>query len=345
MRLVDKYFDPLTAKRIRKFLHIKRSFYSLIILFLVYGISLFAEVVANDKPLVIASDSGWYFPAFKVYKGTDFGLTTPFEPNYKDLGKSLKEKGATVIKPLIYWGYNESNRNLYSYPAPPGKDNWLGTDDRGRDVFVRLLYGLRISLSVAIVTLLCAVIIGTLIGGTQGFFGGKLDLVGQRLVEVWVSMPYLFMVLLIVSVFEPSIMVLVFLLAAFSWMPASYYMRAECLRLKNQEFAVAAKALGASRMQVFFDHIIPNALTPLVTLAPFIMSMSVSTLSFLDYMGLGVQPPTASIGELLKQGRDNFISSWWLAAYPFLALVTILVLINFIGEGVRKAFDPRATID
>ena len=343
--LKEKLLDPLTIKRLRKFLGIKRAVYSLIILTIVYGLSLFSEFIANDKPLVVSYQHHLYFPVFKVYKGTQFGLTTPFQPDYKDIEKKIKSEGGWYLKPLIYWGYNESNRNLAKYPAAPSDENMLGTDDRGRDVFVRLLYGVRISISFALVTLLFALILGTLIGGIQGFFGGKIDLVGQRAVEIWVSLPYLFMVILIVNVFDPSLLVLVLLLAVFSWMPTSYYMRAECLRLKNQEFALAAQSLGASRLQIFFDHIVPNAITPLVTLAPFIMSMSVAALSFLDYMGLGVQPPTASIGELLKQGRDNMVYAWWLAVFPFATLVILLILINFVGEGVRKAFDPRATVD
>jgi len=302
-----------------------------------------AELIANDKPLMFSYQNQYYFPIFKVYKGTEFGMNTEVEPDYKKFSEIIRQDG-WVLEPPIWWGYNESNKDLDSYPAGPNPANWFGTDDRGRDVFVRLLYGFRISMIFAIVTLFFSMTLGTLMGGLQGFMGGKVDLIGQRFVEVWVSLPYLFMVILIVNVFEPNLLILILILASFSWMGTSYYMRAECLRLKNQEFALAAQSLGATRLQVFFSHIVPNSITPLVTLAPFIMSMSIASLSFLDYMGLGVQPPTASIGELLKQGRSNFLFAWWLAVCPFMVLVSTLVLINFVGEGTRKAFDPRANV-
>jgi len=264
------------------------------------------------------------------------------EPDYKALDSEIRSNG-WIIEPPVYWGSNETNIELEKFPGGPSFENVFGTDDRGRDVMVRLLYGFRISVTFALVTVFFSMILGTLIGGVQGFMGGKIDLLGQRFVEVWASLPYLFMVILVVNIFKPNLLVLIMILAVFSWMGASRYMRAECLRLKNQEFVLAATSLGASRPQVFFAHIVPNAITPLITLAPFIMSMSVAALSFLDYMGLGVQPPTASIGELLKQGRENFLFAWWLAVYPFLVLIMTLVLMNFVGEGVRKAFDPRAT--
>lgn len=342
--LLKSWVDPLTRKRIGKFLKIKRSVYSLIVLVAFYTLSLMAELIANDVPLVVSYKDNIYFPVLKVYKGVDFDLDHQFEPEYKKIKREIEESG-WLIAPALWWGYNESNKELDTYPAPPSKENILGTDDRGRDILVRLIYGFRISITFALVTLVFALLLGTLIGGAQGFIGGRFDLIGQRFVEIWVSLPYLFVVILVVNIFEPGLMVLIGILAAFSWMTTSYYMRAECLRLKNQEFALAAKSLGASRAQVFFQHIVPNAITPLVTLAPFIMSLSIASLSFLDYMGLGVQPPTASIGELLKQGRDNFIFAWWLAIFPFVTLITTLILINFVGEGVRKAFDPRASID
>lgn len=342
---MTRFFDPLTMKRFRRFWSIRRARLSLMVLTVMYGVCLFAELLANNKPLMISYKGDLFFPVFKVYKGTQFGLDTEFQPDYKELEAGIKEAGGWMLRPPIWWGYNESNRDLESYPAGPNKENWLGTDDRGRDVFVRLLYGFRISVTFAIVTLICALILGTLIGGMQGFFGGRWDLIGQRFVEVWVSLPYIFMVILIVNVFEPGLAVLVGILAVFSWMTTSYYMRAECLRLKNQEFALAAVSLGATRTQVFFQHIVPNAITPLVTLAPFIMSLSIAALSFLDYMGLGVQAPTASIGELLRQGRNNFLNAWWLALFPFVTLVSTLILINFVGEGVRTAFDPRASVE
>lgn len=337
------FFDPITRKRIEKFLQIKRSKYSLIIMTIAFVLSLFAELIANDKPLMVNHQGSLYFPVLKIYKGTDFGLNSALEPDYKRDQKYFRDNG-WILEPLIWWGYNESNDKLAKYPAPPGKKNWLGTDDRGRDVFVRLLYGFRISMMFGLVTLFFALLLGTFIGGAQGFFGGKVDLIGQRMVEIWVSLPYLFVLILVVNIFEPSLLILVLILAAFTWINTSYYMRAECLRLKNQEFVMVAQSLGASKVQTFFTHVIPNAITPLVTVAPFVLSMSITVLAFLDYLGLGVQAPTASIGELLKQARNNFLFAWWLGLYPFITLVTTLLLINFVGEGVRKAFDPRANV-
>lgn len=280
-------------------------------------------------------------PVVKTYKGTDFDGPFIVEPNYKEIKEQI-EKHGFMIEPLIWWGYNESNRELDNYPSPPSSTNLLGTDDRGRDVLVRILYGFRLSVGFAIAALICAMILGTLIGGLQGFFGGKLDLFGQRFVEMWVSLPSIFVIILVVNVFEPSVFLLMVCMVAFLWIGTQYYVRGECLRLKNKDFALAAASFGASKWQIFTSHIVPNAITPMVTLAPFVMNQAILFLSFLDYIGLGVQPPTASLGELLRQGRDNFLNAWWLAFYPFFALVGTLLLLNFIGEGVRKAFDPRA---
>jgi microcin C transport system permease protein len=340
---VFNFLDPLTQKRIRKFKNIKRSYYSLIILVVFFVMSLAAEIIANDKPLAVQYNGKWFFPIVKVYQGTDFGLDSILEPDYKEIVDHIMKDG-TMLTPPVWWGYNESNKQLDSFPAPPGKENWLGTDDRGRDVFVRIIYAFRLSLAFALFTVVASLTIGILVGGVQGFFGGKVDMIGQRGVEIWVALPAIFVVILVVNVLEPSILVLMGIIASFSWAPASYYIRSECLRLKNKDFAVAAKSLGASQFQLFFSHIVPNALTPMVTLAPFIMTGSIFFLSFLDYMGLGVQAPTASLGELLRQGRENFIRAWWLAFYPFIALVGTLMLLNFIGEGVRKAFDPRSGV-
>lgn len=336
-------FDPLTQKRIRNFKRIRRAYYSFWILAFAFIVSVFAEGIANDSPLMVTYKGDFFFPVVKTYPATLFGGANEVEPNFKKIAPEIEEHGF-ILPPLIWWGYNESNRDLNSYPSPPGIENWLGTDDRGRDVFVRILYGFRLSMVFAIITLVFALILGTCIGGLQGFFGGKLDLLGQRFVEMWVSLPPIFVVILIVNVFEPNVLWLMLIIVAFLWVSAQYYIRGESLRLKNKDFAKAATSFGASKLEVFFKHIVPNAVTPMVTLAPFIMNQSILFLSFLDYLGLGVQPPTASIGELLRQGRDNFLTAWWLGFFPFIALVATLILLNFVGEGVRKAFDPRANI-
>ena len=341
-KIIYEKLDPLTQKRVRSFKRMRRAYLSLWILSIAFVVSGFAEMIANNNPLFVYYKGDFYFPFAVTYDATEFGGSSAVEPNYKKIKETI-EKDGFMIPPPIWWGYNESNGFLDSYPAGPNSYNLMGTDDRGRDVFVRVLYGFRLSMIFAIVTLFFALILGTCIGGLQGFFGGKFDLLGQRFVEMWVSLPPIFVVILVVNIFEPNVFWLMLIIVAFLWVSAQYYIRGESLRLKNKDFAKAASSFGASKLNVFFKHIVPNAITPMVTLAPFIMNQSILFLSFLDYLGLGVQPPTASIGELLRQGRDNFLTAWWLGFFPFLALVITLILLNFIGEGVRKAFDPRAT--
>jgi len=338
---IYKRLDPLTQKRVRMFRSMKRARISLNVLTIAFFFSLFAELVANDKPLFVWFEGRPFFPFAKVYKAHEFGGEDEVEADYKELKEQIRSSG-WLIPPPIWWGMNETNKNLEEYPAAPNSQNLLGTDDRGRDVFVRILYGFRTSILFAIFALISSVILGTLIGGMQGFFGGKLDLIGQRFVEVWTSLPTIFVIILVVNIFEPSVPILLLVMASFMWVSSQYYIRGECLRLKNKDFAHAATSFGATKWQVFTQHIVPNAITPIVTLGPFTMNQAILFLSFLDFMGLGVQAPTASLGELLAQGRTNFFNAWWLALYPFLALVFLLLLLNFVGEGVRKAFDPRA---
>ena len=334
--------DPLTQKRVRMFSSMRRARVSLWILSVAFIVSLCANLVANDKPLFIWLEGKAYFPFAKVYKAHTFGGEGEVEPDYKELKDSIKSRGV-LVAPLIWWGMNESNKTLDEYPGAPNRLNLLGTDDRGRDVFVRILYGFRTSILFAVFALITSLLLGTLIGGVQGFFGGKFDLIGQRLVEIWTSLPTIFVIILVVNIFEPSVPILMLVMVAFLWISSQYYIRGECLRLKNKDFALAATSFGASKWEVFTQHIMPNAITPIVTLAPFTMNQAILFLSFLDFMGLGVQAPTASLGELLAQGRNNFFNAWWLALYPFLTLVLLLLLLNFVGEGARKAFDPRAT--
>ena len=338
---IYRRLDPLTQKRIRMFQSLKRSRISLWLLSIGFLVSLLANVVANDKPVFVWYEGKAYFPVAKVYKAHTFGGEGEVEPDYKALKDSINKQGL-LIPPLIWWGMNESNSELNDYPGEPSKQNLLGTDDRGRDVFVRLLYGFRTSILFAVFALVTSLLLGTFVGGLQGFFGGKLDLIGQRFVEIWTSLPTIFVIILVVNIFEPSVPILMLVMVAFLWISSQYYIRGECLRLKNKDFALAATSFGASKWQVFTQHIIPNAITPIVTIAPFTMNQAILFLSFLDFMGLGVQAPTASLGELLLQGRTNFFNAWWLALYPFLTLVILLLLLNFVGEGVRKAFDPRA---
>ena len=333
--------SPITKKRLQAFWSLPQSRFSLIVVSLLFLISLPAEFLANSKPLVVSYEGQLFFPVLFTYRGTDFDQTTITPPDYKALKGHIESRGWMIQAPIA-WGSNESNLNPESYPSPPSSENWMGTDDRGRDVFVRLLYGFRLSMLLALFCLVAATFMGIVVGGFQGFLGGKSDLVGQRFVELWTSLPPLFIIILIAHLFEPSIPVLMICLAAFLWAPAQYYTRGECVRVKNMDYVRAAESLGASRLRVFWYHVLPNSLTPLITLAPFIMNQSILALSFLDYLGLGVPAPTSSLGELLRQGKEHVLQSWWLIVYPLTTLTVTLLLLNFVGDGVREAFDPRS---
>lgn len=334
--------SPTTIKRINKFKKIKRAYYALILLALIFVVTLAAELVTNNKPIVVYYNNHFYFPIAKIYPGTAFGLKSIFEPNYKKLKLTLPST-AWMVNPFIPWGYNESNQEVDTYPSPPSSANLLGTDDRGRDVLTRLLYGTRVSMFFALMNYLFALIIGILVGGMQGFFAGKVDLIGQRLVEMWSALPYFFVLILLGSLLQPGLIVLTIMSAFFSWIFLSYYMRAETLRVRNEEFVAASTSLGSGKIRNFFVHILPNSLTPIITFTPFIMAQGVLTLSFLDFLGFGVQAPTASIGELIFQGQQNFETAWWLAVFPVGTLSIITLLLNFVGEGLRRAFDPKKT--
>ena len=335
--------SPITKKRIKKFKKIKRAYYSLIILIFIVLISGIAEVMANKKPLILYYNNAYFFPVFKVNRGTDLGLSSILEPDYKDLVNQIdkKQHEGWYINPIIFWGSNESNPEVDYYPSPPSWDNWLGTDDRGRDILTRLVYGVRISLFFAVMNYLFALIIGVIVGGLQGFIGGWVDLLGQRLVEIWYALPYFFVLILLGTLLEPGLIVLTMMSAIFSWIMLSYYVRAEALRVRQEEYVLAATALGAGRIRNLFFHIIPNSLTPVITFTPFIMAQGVLTLSYLDFLGFGVQAPTASIGELIRQGKQNFDTAWWIVVFSVGILFFLILLLNFIGEGVRTAFDPR----
>ena len=328
-------------RNLKIFYQVKRARYALFIISFMFIFSLFSEFIANDKPLIIFYKGALYFPVLFNYKGTDFDQEYITIPHYKEISQNISQHGF-MIRPLIFWGSNESNKNLNNYPAAPNKNNWLGTDDRGRDLFVRLLYGFRLSMIFALIALLSASILGTLIGGLQGFLGGKYDLIGQRLVELWNGLPFIFVIILLSHIFQPGITALIVCISLFLWISPQYFIRAECLKIKNLGYVKAAKTYGYSNFKIFINHILPNSMTPIITLAPFIMNQSILILAFLDYLGLGVQAPSASIGELLRQGKENIAISWWLVLFPLATLSSTLLLLNFIGDGAREAFDPRS---
>jgi microcin C transport system permease protein len=247
-----------------------------------------------------------------------------------------------AIWPIISWDPYESNTNVSSFPSPPSRENIFGTDDRGRDVAARLLYGFRESMKYSIAVFLLSYLLGITIGALMGYFGGIVDLLGQRFLEIWESMPVFMLLLTLITIFKPDLMMFVLISSAFGWMGISVYVRAEFLKLRHREFVEAGRAIGASNARLIFRHILPNSLGPVLTFAPFVISGGISSLAVLDYLGFGLQPPTPSWGELLSQAKSNFTIAWWLATYPSAALFFSLLLLSLIGDAIRDAFDPRA---
>ena len=335
------FISVITRKRIACFWGLRRSRYALLAVGFLFFFSLPANFIASSKPLMVFYRGQLFFPVAFDYQGKDFGQDSVLPPDYKAIRDHLESHGWVVAAP-ISWGSNESNLRPPRYPSPPSRENWLGTDNRGRDVFVRLLYGFRMSMIVALFSLFVAAVFGVVVGGLQGFLGGKIDLIGQRLVEVWNALPALFILIFISHLFTPSVFILMLCLSSFLWVSPQYFIRGECLKTKSYDFVLAAKSLGATKGRVFWSHVMPNSLTPLITLAPFIMNQAILSLSFLDYLGLGVPAPGASLGELLRQGKDHILQSWWLTVYPLATLSFTLLMLNFIGDGIREAFDPRS---
>ena len=327
----------------RRFIKSKRSFYSLVLFSIVFFVSLFAEVISNDKPLLIYYNGELYFPLFQFYPETTFGGDFETETDYRDpYVRELIGRGDNWIldAPNPYSfdtiNYTSSRPN----PAPPSADNLLGTDDYGRDVLARLIYGFRLSVLFAFALTAIGIVLGVVIGAVQGYFAGKLDLMSQRLIEIWGSMPELYLLIIFASIFQPSVMLLLVLLSLFGWMGLSDYVRAEFLRGRNFQYVVAARALGVSDVAIMWRHLLPNGMTPVITFLPFRISGAILALTSLDFLGLGLPPSSPSLGELLAQAKEH-VEAWWLALGTFTVLVGTLILLIFIGEGLRDAFDTR----
>jgi len=331
----------LFKKRLKRFKTIKRGYYSFYIIVTAYILSFFCPMLMNYKALAVRYEGKMYFPIFKYYPAATFGQTGYGEANYRELDKELANKPGWAIMPLYPYGPLESLTDPSSEPPnKPSSSHWFGTDDRGRDVFVRLAYGFRISLTFALIAMTVAYIIGISIGATLGYFGGKVDLFGQRVIEIWSSIPFLYTVMIISSIIRPNFFLLVFLICIFGWMGMTYFIRGEFYREKAKDYVHAALAMGASDRKIVFKHILPNALTPVIALGPFHIVGDIGALVSLDFLGFGLPPPTPSWGELIGQGSHN-IFSWWLVIFPFGALFATLLLVVFIGEAIREAFDPR----
>jgi microcin C transport system permease protein len=303
-----------------------------------------ADLFVTNKPYLLKYKGQLYFPIAKFYPASTFGQFDFAEPSYFQLYHSddFRAKGNWMIRALVPFSPNESMDNLPGPPPTrPSKQNLLGTDDRGRDLLARLIYGFRNSMIFALISWAFIAVLAYVTGALQGYFGGRVDLWGQRATEIWGALPVLYVIVFLLSIFPPSLTLLTIIWVVFGWMGLSSYVRVEVLRVRQLEFVLAAKSLGASTFRVLTRHVLPNTLTPLITFSPFIISGSIGGLAALDYLGLGLPPPTASWGELLRQGKDN-IDSWWLVFFPFLFLFQTLLLLNFIGEGVRSAFDSKS---
>jgi microcin C transport system permease protein len=321
----------------------RRGYWSLIIFLVLFVISLAGEVVSNDKPLVAHYNGQLMFPIVTTYSEKAFGGDFDSPADYLDpfIQDQFKHNGNWAIYPINHYYYDTLNYFAKSpNPAPPSAENWLGTDDRGRDVFARLLYGFRISVLFGLALTITGVLLGLLTGAVQGYFAGKTDLFFQRFMEIWGSMPELYLLIIFSSIFQPSLGLLLILLSLFGWMGLSDYVRADFLRNRNLEYVQAARALGLSNRQIIWRHVLPNSLTPVVTFLPFRMSAAILSLTSLDFLGLGVPPPTPSLGELLAQGKNN-LDAWWIVVSTFVVLTVTLLLLTNIGDALRNALDVR----
>lgn len=336
--------NAINQRRLANFKRNKRGYWALWIFSFLFLISLGAELIANDQPLAVRYDGQWYFPVVKSYPETTFGGDMDFDADYTDpYITDLIEENGHVYWPLIRFSYKTIDFDLESSPpSPPSSRHWLGTDDQGRDVLARIIYGFRVSVSFGLLLTLFSTIIGVAAGAVQGYFGGLLDLLAQRFIEIWQGLPVLYLLIIMASVIQPGFISLLILMTLFSWTALVGVVRAEFLRARNFEYVRAAKALGVSDTAIMWRHTLPNAMVATVTFLPFILSGSVTTLTGLDFLGLGLPPGSASLGEMLKQGRDN-LHAPWLGLTAFIVLAVMLSLLVFVGEAVRDALDPRKT--
>ncbi len=327
----------------RRFRANRRGFVSLWIFIVVFGTSLFAEILSNDRPILVRYEGEFYAPLLRDYPETTFGGDFRTLTDYHDpfIREQFARPGNWAVYPPNHYRFDTINYFAPSpNPAPPSRENLFGTDDRGRDVLARLLYGFRISVLFGLALTVLGLAIGVLTGALQGYFGGRVDLGFQRFIEVWGSIPELYLLLILASVFEPSIWILLAILSLFGWMGLSDYTRAEFLRNRTLEYVTAARALGLANRTIIWRHLLPNSLTPVIAFLPFRMSAAIVALTSLDFLGLGVPPSTPSLGELLAQGKAN-LDAWWISLGTFGVLVATLLLLIFVGEALRDALDTR----
>lgn len=332
----------LTQKKIEKFKANKRALLSLKLFCCVFFISLFAEFIANENPLLVRYDGQFYFPTLVSYPETTFGGTFQTQANYQDevVIDLIQQKG-WMLRPPIHFSSNTINYDLME-PAPsfPDSENWLGTDDQGRDLLARLIYGFRLSILFALSLTFGSVIIGISLGAVQGYFGGKVDLILQRLIEIWSGLPILYLLIILSSMIEPNVFWLLFIMMLFSWVTIVNVVRVEFFRTRSLDYVRAAEALGVTNMRIIWRHILPNAFVSAVTYIPFLLNSSIALLTSLDFLGFGLPPGSPSLGEIITQAKNN-IHAPWIGITIFLSLAFLLTLLIFIGEGVRDSLDSR----
>ena len=336
--------NQFSSSKWQAFKQHKRGYYSLWLLAVLFAVALLAPLWRNDKPLWVQYQGAHYFPLVKQYYDRDFGGDFDTPADYLDplIRQQITQAGNVAVYPLNPYAPNTLNDfDTVADPAPPSVQHFLGTDDRGRDVLARLVYGFRDSLSFALVLTVITTVIGVLAGAIQGYFGGKVDLWMQRFLEIWGGLPELYLLIILSSFFNPSLLILLLLLSLFGWMGLSDYVRAEFLKNRQADYVLAAKSMGVSNSTIMWRHILPNSLTPVLAFLPFRISGGVLALTSLDFLGLGVPASQASLGELLSQGKDN-LDAWWIGLSAFGALTVMLLLLVMIGEGLRYAFDVRA---
>ncbi|EIK96018.1 binding-protein dependent transport system inner membrane protein [Pseudomonas sp. M47T1] len=339
-----KRLSPISRRRLERFRKNRRGWWSLWIFIALFALSLGGELIANDKPLALNYQGQWYFPAFKRHTETEFGGVLPFQPDYRSdyVRKLIADGGGRMIFAPIPFSADTPNYDLTQpAPSPPSATNWLGTDDQGRDVLARVIYGARVSILFALALTLISSLIGIVAGALQGYYGGWVDLFGQRLLEVWSGLPVLYLLIILSGFVEPNFWWLLGIMALFSWLALVDVVRAEFLRGRNLEYVKAARALGLNDRKIIRRHILPNAMNATLSYLPFILTGAISTLTALDFLGFGMPAGSASLGELIAQGKDN-LQAPWLGFTAFFTLALVLSLLVFIGEALRDAFDPRA---
>ena len=338
--------NPLTIRKLKRFRSIRRGYYSFICIIVMIFVSLVAELLVNNRALIVHYEGKTFFPTYgDMIPGTTFGLDYNYETDYRDLAKRFKAEGNGnwLLMPLIpYDPYENDLKDNEFPPYPPSiqDQHYLGTDTTGRDILARLVYGFRIAILFSLLLLVVNYTIGVSIGSAMGFWGGKFDLFFQRIIEIWSNVPFLYVIIIISSIVVPNFMMLILIMAIFGWIGITWTMRTVTYKERAREYAMAAKALGASNLRIIFKHIIPNTISIIVTFAPFSISSGIVALTSLDYLGFGLPPPTPSWGELLQQAWSN-LDAWWIGGAVVFAMIITLMTVTFVGEAVREAFDPK----